>query len=378
MSRDAQTLEISSGSKDFHASLLGGCPSGWVDFESELVDAGVPISLPNRVAWAGAHPDHRCRYLTIRNGGGSAEAAAVIQIQNSRAIPGWRIARVERIGPSRTDEGRMALLTALSRISLLEPRILRLHVGVFAAEARVLSQCTAHLSGLGFQPKPNPSAYIETLVLPLSSPQEELFSRLHRTARRHVRAVGKKPVFIKAVEDPSMAPRLKELSRETFTRTRSVPPELDWEALIRFSAAHPGLSRILGLYEADTEDESGLLSFAWGCFNGDHAHYAAAASTRKSGIKVPLGYGLMWELILWAKASGGTFFDLGGIPGRVIGPADPLWGIDKFKRYFASEIQQVGAEFLLEHNSIFGSASRAVSSAVGWLKGHAGRGNGGS
>ncbi|MFH1762905.1 MAG: GNAT family N-acetyltransferase [Gemmatimonadota bacterium] len=368
MSLDPQTLEIPIGSDVFQAALLGGDPSDWVSFEAELIDAGVPIPLPNRVAWAQANPDRPHRYLTVRNGQGGAEAGVVVLIQNSRPIPGWRLARTERIGPARSEEGRRALLTGLSRIPLLEPRILRLGVGVFSAEAKCLSQCAGHLEAIGFRRAPRPRSYLRTLTLQLSPSAEELFSQLHPTARRHIRATTKKPVSIRAVVDPSLADRLGELSRETHARTRSVPPARDWNAVIRFSAAHPGLSRILGLFADDRHDSSRLLSFAWSCFHGDHAHYEAGASTREPELKVPLAYGLMWELILWAKASGGTFFEFGGVPLRSPGPDDPLFGIQKFKKCFASEVSEVGAEFSLEPNAALGSASRAVSSAVRWMK----------
>ncbi|TFH58746.1 MAG: GNAT family N-acetyltransferase [Gemmatimonadales bacterium] len=357
MSLDPQTLKIPIGSDVFQAALLGGDPSDWVSFEAELIDAGVPIPFPSRVAWAQANPGRSHRYLTVRNGQGSAEAAAIVLIQNSRAIPGWRLARTERIGPARSEEGRRALLTGLSRIPLLEPRILRFRVGVFSAEAGCLSQCAGHLEAIGFRREPRPRSYLRTLTLQLSSSAEELFSQLHPTARRHIRATTKKPVSIRAVTDPTLAHRLEELSRETHARTRSVPPARDWNAAIRFSAAHPGLSRMLGLFTDDRHDSSRLLSFAWSCFHGDHAHYEAGASTRETELKVPLAYGLLWELILWAEASGGTFFDFGGIPVHSPGSGDPLFGIQQFKNYFASEVSEVGAEFSLEPNAALASAS---------------------
>ena len=365
--RDQRALEIPVGTDVFQAALLEDDPTGWIELESELVRANVPVPLPNRVAWVQAHSNKRHRYLAVRSREGSAEAAAVVRLEGSRAIPGWRIARVERIGPARTEGGRRALLVALSRIPLLEPRVLRLQVGVFAAEAGLLTRCVEQLRALGFRRQVNSRSYPVTLVLPLSPEPRQLFSDLHPTARRHIRAVERKPVRIRPIVDPSFAPRLETLTRETFARTGAAPPDHDWSALIRLSTARPELSRIVGLHEADSIDPSGLLAFAWGCFHGDHAHYAAAASIRGGRLKMPLTYGLMWELILWARARGGRFFDLGGIPKGKLEPGHPLSGIQRFKRYFASEVREVGAEFSLDPSPLLASASRAVSSTGRWL-----------
>jgi len=357
-----ESVAIRVGPDAFEASLEVGDPSSSRKFESELVAAGVPIPLPNRVAWAESCPETEFWYLQLRNQDGRAEAGALVSFQGTRALPGWRIARAGRVGPARSDAGRLALLTALARIPDLAPRVLRVHVRVVSVDPGVLAASTDHLASLGFLVERFPSNYLETLTLDLTPSEEEVFAGLHRTARRHIRAVDKRAVEIREVEDPAMAPRLEALTRETFARTGADPPAHDWDSLIRLSVAEPKLSRLVGLFRQGIFDPSGLLAFAWGCFHGDHAHYASAASTRRTDFKGPLVYGLMWDLIVWAKSTGASFFDLGGFPHEVRGPGDPLYGIARFKTCFAQGAQVVGAEMYLEPHPFLGRASRVMGS----------------
>jgi hypothetical protein len=67
-----------------------------------------------------------------------------------------------------------------------------------------------------------------------------------------------------------------------------------------------------------------------------HAHYATAASTRATDLKLPMGYPLAWDLIRWAKEHGAATLRLRG---HLVGTAesgDPLGGISDFKRRFTT------------------------------------------
>jgi lipid II:glycine glycyltransferase (peptidoglycan interpeptide bridge formation enzyme) len=120
----------------------------------------------------------------------------------------------------------------------------------------------------------------------------------------------------------------------------------------------------MGLYEEMADGLKGPLAFAWGCFHGDHAHYAAAGSTRETQLKMPLTYGLMWDLIRWTKRQGAAFFDLGGIVPPDAGPDDPRQGIAHFKRLFSTTARTVGTEVCLEPNPLAGIIVRTASFGV--------------
>ena len=169
---------------------------------------------------------------------------------------------------------------------------------------------------------------------------------------------------------------MDQLMSETFLRSGVAPPEYDWPALIGLSARCPTLSRIVGLFREDVSGEEALLAFAWGGANGDHAVYRAAASTRKTDLKIPLTYGLMWDLIVWAKEGSARCFDLGGIVSASARPDEAVDRIGRFKRRFAPLVAQVGLEFQLEPyprikliSSVAGRLAHFVSKPVRWLAG---------
>jgi lipid II:glycine glycyltransferase (peptidoglycan interpeptide bridge formation enzyme) len=83
---------------------------------------------------------------------------------------------------------------------------------------------------------------------------------------------------------------------------------------------------------------------------------------------MPLTYGLMWDLILWAKGLGASFFDLGGITRREADSHDPREGISRFKRTFASRVEEVGVELVLEPNPAVAAISRTIRSADSWMR----------
>ncbi len=53
-----------------------------------MVAAGVPIFLPNRVAWAQVHAGESRSFLAVRDGQGRAETGVAVFFQEGRAIPG--------------------------------------------------------------------------------------------------------------------------------------------------------------------------------------------------------------------------------------------------------------------------------------------------
>jgi hypothetical protein len=109
----------------------------------------------------------------------------------------------------------------------------------------------------------------------------------------------------------------------------------------------PAKSRLVGLFRAGRDDPDALLSYAWGCAHGDHAHYDDAGSTRVDDIKVPMTSPLLWDLIQWAKRGRCRWFDMGGTLPEPASNDDPRAGIDRFKRRFSKEVTKVGAEWVL-------------------------------
>ncbi len=140
--------------------------------------------------------------------------------------------------------------------------------------------------------------------------------------------------------------------------------------MIGFCTRHPDLARLVGLFQSGVSGPNALLAFALCFFHGDHAQYVTAASTRESSLKIPLAYGVAWDLLCWAKSEGATWFDFGGITDGTQGDsADLLGGISDFKRYFSKNVVEVGEEWVLEPRRVRAGLARGVGKGAALLSG---------
>ena len=203
----------------------------------------------------------------------------------------------------------------------------------------------------GFTRSAAPRCYGRTLLISLEKDPDAIFASFHSTARRHVRAIAKHPVQVRTVIDPALGSRMNELLRETLVRTGGAFEPHDWDGILQYSRDHPERSRVAGLFRTDRAGPDALLAYAWGCFHGDHAHYATAASTRATDLRLPMAYSLAWELMQWARSHGARYFDFGGLTEGSHADDDPLGGISDFKRYFNGQPETVGEEWLIQPNA---------------------------
>jgi hypothetical protein len=183
-----------------------------------------------------------------------------------------------------------------------------------------------------------------------------------------VRAARKRGLDVRAIDDPSIAPRLLELSQQAFERTHG-PRELKpWRGIIERSGAQPDRSRVIGLFDPRVSGPASLVAFAWGAVHGSYASYEAAGSTRRADLgSTPLGYAPLWELIRWARdETSATWFDLGGVGSDT--PSDSRVGISRFKRYFSKHVVVVGREWQLEPHRVRGAVARAIGAAASWVR----------
>ncbi|MBD0320265.1 MAG: GNAT family N-acetyltransferase [Gemmatimonadetes bacterium] len=242
-----------------------------------------------------------------------------------------------------------------------DPRTLRLNLEILDRDPAARARIAAVLAERGFTRSDPPNVYVDTLVMDLTPDEDALFSALHRSARRNVREAEKQGLELRPISDPALADRLDALLEETMARTggRYVPQ--DWAGRMKLAAERPELARLVGLFIKDATGPESLLAFAFGCAHGDHGQYSDAASTRATDVRVSLAYPLLWDIILWAKRGGMSWFDLGGVTrGNLGDEADPLGGISDFKRFFTRELATVGEDWVLESSSIRARLARAV------------------
>jgi hypothetical protein len=291
---------------------------------------------------------HTSWFLGIENREGFCSGGVALRVHPSRALPGFRILRVERLGGNVAPAAYEATLEALAKLAREQRRILRLHVELFSPVSSTLEHLAAAAQRTGLAPSREPRCYGMTALIDLSGDADAILAGFHATARRHIRAVVKHSVEVRTVSDPGLSLRMNNLLGETLQRTGGRFEAHDWDGILRYSRDHPERSRVSGLFRTDVAGPDGLIAYAWACFHGDHAHYSTAASTRSNELRLPMAYCLAWDLMQWARAQGASYFDFGGLTGGSHGDTDPLGGISDFKRYFNGTPTRVGEEWVLE------------------------------
>ncbi len=336
-------------------------------FELELAQSGIVLPMSHRCAWIQSQPSVHIAVFGISDSAGKAVQAFPLVMTRSRALPGHSNGWVERfrpIGADRTEAGLRALLD----FARTQPGLLRIHFEVFSREPTARDSTAKIATQLGFCRRVTTRTYTRTVSVDLAADESRILESLHPTARRHIRALSKHGLLLQPVTDRACAGRLSELLHETMSRTGGHSFEIDWASIIELSTRYPDQSRIIGVFRDSSLAPESLLAFAWSRYNGDDADYAVAASTRAPDLKLPLGYAPAWDLICWAKRSGATWFDFGGISSGSHGSADPLGGISDFKRYFSKDIVTVGEEWTFDARPARALLARALGKGAAWAR----------
>ena len=316
----------------------------WERCERHLAEAGMPLPATQKKAWVQGTGEVRW-LLAALDTSDTCRGALGLQVRPSRAMPGHKSLRADKVGLVGDTDVVAFLIDQLHQLSLDERGLFRLDVALSCADAERRAVLRSLLQAAELEPSPTPEAYRHTSLVDLGPDEDELMANLHKTARRHIRATSRGPVVLRSLDDLKWAPAMAALLEETYLRTGTPAPNRRLEQLLALAHEDPRAVHIVGLF--DEQDDS-MLSFACGHREGPRVRYAEAASTRRDDVKLPLGYGPMWELFLWAKREGAEHFDLGGITSGSHEDDDPLGGISDFKRYFRGTITEVGEEWCLE------------------------------
>jgi hypothetical protein len=315
-------------------------------------------------------------YVGLRSGAGGAGGAGgdyagafAVDAAPSRALPGYRLLRVERFGEGLPRAVWADAVDALAELARRGPRVLRLSVEVFSRDGDTRARLGELLARAGFVRATACRNWSTTLALDLQPAEDELFAALRPSARQAIRSVGKFPVQVRVVDDIELAGRMEALARETFARTGAHYEALwDWRGVIELSRRLPDAGRLVGLFRTDREGPDALLGFVWGWWNGQSASYFAGASSRPSDLRrVQIGYPLVWDLIVWARRAGATWFDLGGVTVGTAGSGDPVGGISDFKRCFTEQTAEIAEDWVLEPRRLPARLASLVSTGTAWV-----------
>lgn len=188
----------------------------------------------------------------------------------------------------------------------------------------------AALEALGYRRAQDQVQFRNTLTLDLRQTEEELLAAMKQKTRYNLRLAERHGVHTRPADEADL-PALYRLYAETALRDRFTIRHqayyLDvWGGFMRqglaqaFAAEHEG--RIV----------AGLVLYRF----GPTAWYLYGMSAGQARQHMP-NHLLQWEAILWARAAGCTVYDFWGAPDR-LDPADPLWGVYRFKQGFGAEM----------------------------------------
>lgn len=331
--------------------------------EIALERAGILLPFQQRARWQRLDDNHGSILIVARESTAGPVGAASVSIGNSRALPGHKIYRVERLAGAKIAGVNDALVSEIVAIGRQDPRCLRVAVDVFDRSADARRALAHSLARSGFERIAVPRLYSHTAAIDLTRSQAEIFAGLHATARRHIRAASKHGLRIRTIDHPKWATQLRDLSRTSFHRTGSTQQDAPWEGLISLSAEQPTVSRLVGVFAPVHAGSEVLVSYAWGVADGSRATYEAGGSMRHPELgNLPVGYAALWNLIAWAHDhTSASWFDLGGI--TPASDADPRAGISRFKQYFSRDVIDVGEEWRFAPHP----ARAAIASAVGGI-----------
>ncbi len=356
------TLPRTSAPTGRFVTTIFGLGADRTDAEQALEGDGILLPFPQRAEWL-RHTGQDDAFLVVaRDAASQPQAAVSVGISKTRALPGHRLYRIERMCAAADIRVDRQLLDGIVDAARRDASCLRVSIEVFERNEERRSALQAALADTGFAKSPDTRSYARTLALELAPGAEALLSALNLKVRRNVREPVKRGLEIRRITDVALAPRLEELLRETYARTGGASPHFPWSFIIELAAREPNRSHVSGLFDPKAEGAESLLAFSWGVMHGDYVTYEAGGSTRRPELgRTPVAYAPLWDLISWATTTRASWFDFGGVTAGTKDSADdPLGGISDFKRHFCQDVVDVGEDWMLEPRPVRSSIARAV------------------
>jgi hypothetical protein len=288
----------------------------------------------------------------------------------SRAIPGTRIGRVERVGRGLHEQTATATGALLRATARQIPRLLRLDVRVFDEDPLRRRQLCDSLSTAGWSLIESPREYSHTLVLELAESENEVLRGFTTRVRGTIRkALGSRGLRFGPISGTAYADRILYLHRLPFARTGGVPPPIDVKGILQDSLSGD-TSLLIGAFARDRTAPDDLVALAWARLHGDHANLEIIASERSELFsRLSPGFGLVSHLISWAVQREAQWIDLGGLSSMEPCAVDPMRGVVEFKKRFSTDFREVAEEWCFEPSPILASMASAVRSIAKSVRG---------
>lgn len=332
--------------------------------EAKLDAAGFPLPLTSRESWNRHLGSKHSKLVVGFRGDREAVVGVGLEMARVRSAPGYFFAVVHAVGESyATLEGEL-LLEAIARFAELHGRILRVTVELECRTDLSREFLQYRLMTNGFRRVPTKKIPARTLALDLGPPVEEILAGFPGSTRYELRKAERLGVSVVPIFDPVYGPRMNALLAATFARTGTAVTGANWSAIMAVCREVPQRSRLVGVFVGSERTAESLLAYGWSIHHGDRAAYHTSASAKSPGVKAPLMYPALWELIKWAKEQGANWFDFGGVTTGTTNSDDPLGRISDFKRRFCREEITFGEEWTYEPVGAGLAIQRGISNLV--------------
>lgn len=313
-----------------------------VGADGALTSEAGPVELPmqQRIAWL-RRAREEVRLLQVRTRDGMPSMQAAIVLERPRWAPWIGRAFAPRLGHAASGPEELYGLRLLRALCVATGDVVTLRLQPRRLGVHALCDFEQRARRAGFALS-DPEAVTRTLLLDLRASSEELLASLPAKTRRKVRARTSGPFEIRTITDDAHLEALKAAALASIRRTGGTNSRAPWGPLLAIAREDPGRVRVLALFTRGGNDP---LAFVAGVRHGALAEYVSAGSVDDAELRShPFNYFLLWELAEWARASGATHLDLGGLTDG--GPDDALAGISAFKRHFTCMEAEVGREMV--------------------------------
>jgi hypothetical protein len=297
--------------------------------------------LHQRIAWL-RHSGTEVRLLQVRASDGRPSMQAAVVVHRSRWAPWLGVGLVPRLGHAVSGPEELFGLRLLRTLCGESGDLVTLRLQARRLGVHALCDFEQRARRAGFV-LAEPEGVTRTLILDLRASSDELLASLPANTRRNVRARESSPLEVRALTDTAHIEALKTAALASIRRTGGATSHAPWGPLFALAREDPARVCVLALFLREGGDEP--LAFVAGVRHGALAEYLSAGSIDDPKLRShPFNYFLLWELAQWARASGATHLDLGGLTDG--GPGDPLAGISAFKRHFSRTEVELGREMI--------------------------------
>jgi len=287
-----------------------------------------------------------------------------LRVVNSRRVPGARVVFVNQLGDHWFADRAPRVASLLRNAVASIGHVMRCSVRVFSADPMVRCAIAEALRADGFERARLSTFYTRTRKLDLNSGPEVLFEQLPASTRRAVRRPYNAGLMIGAHATREELDALLALYGNTFARRGVSAPISTARQDLEVAIAGTTHRKLVVLGAPECSGGRHIVSWALGVHHGDHATFLHGASEHNGEwSRLPLAYATIWELVLWAQASGASWFDLGGVPSHAEG-TDSLAGISEFKRRFGGEEVEVAEEYELVRSRLGVALERLVERSL--------------